>query len=279
MLDPSYPKLSIRKQTAILNLCRSRFYYKNVIDNSSQTANLIKEIYLQSDCRYGYRKITASLAGRGHLINHKKVLKIMQNMGIQGVYPRKYKNTSLKENNSIYPYLLEGLEITKPNQVWATDITYIALQNRFMYFIAIIDLYSRYIVSYDLCATLEADFCIETLKIALKTAVPLIFNTDQGSQFTSLGFIEVLKLHSIEISMDHKGRCFDNIFVERLWRTLKQEAIYYYRPETVKDLRFCLNNFVSWYNHERLHQSLNYQTPASIYHENGVLKTTSVEIS
>jgi putative transposase len=265
MLEPNHLQLSIRQQAAILNICRSTIYYAPLLSKDSEVANLIREIYLSSDCRYGYRKVTAALDHQGHTINHKKVLRLMQDMGIQGLYPRKFKNTSLKTSNNIYPYLLEGLEITRPNQVWATDITYIALQNRFMYFIAIIDIYSRYIVAHELSANLEASFCIETLKMALTVAIPIIFNTDQGTQFTSAGFIGVLQQHGIQISMDHKGRCFDNIFAERLWRTVKQEAVYYYRPETVKDLEKCLNNFVKWYNHQRLHQSLRYQTPASVY--------------
>ena len=265
MLEPTHPQLSIRQQASILNICRSTIYYSPLLSKTSEVANLIKEIYLASDCRYGYRKVAAELNHQGYTINHKKVLRIMQDIGIQGLYPRKFKNTSLKTSHKIYPYLLEELEITRPNQVWATDITYIALQNRFMYFIAIIDLYSRYIVAHELSANLEASFCIETLKMALTVAIPHIFNTDQGTQFTSLGFIEVLQQYSIQISMDHKGRCFDNIFAERLWRTVKQEAVYYYRPETVKDLEICLVNFVNWYNHQRLHQSLNYQTPARVY--------------
>jgi putative transposase len=265
MLQPHHPQLSIRRQVAILNLCRSALYYKPLLCEISEIANLIKEIYLDSDCRYGYRKITAALVHQGYTINHKKVLRLMQTMGIQGLYPRRFKNTSLKANNAIYPYLLEGLTIAQPNHVWATDITYIAIQNRFMYFIAIIDIYSRYIVAYELSGNLETGFCIDTLKVALTIAIPIIFNTDQGAQFTSLDFIQVLKQYNIQISMDHKGRCFDNIFVERLWRTVKQEAVYYYRPETVKDLEICLKNFVHWYNNHRLHQSLNYQTPAAVY--------------
>lgn len=265
MLEIYHPNLSIRQQAALLSLCRSSLYYRPLLSKASEIANLIKEIYLSSDCRYGYRKITAALNHQGHITNHKKVLRLMQDMEIQGLCPRKFKNTSLKANHEIYPYLLEGLTIDKPNQVWATDITYLALHNRFLYFIAIIDLYSRYIVSYELSPNLAVDFCLESLQRALVLAIPGIFNTDQGSQFTSDIFIKTLQRHNIQISMDHKGRCFDNIFVERLWRTLKQEAIYYYRPETAKELEICLRNFVFWYNNQRLHQSLDYQTPASFY--------------
>lgn len=139
------------------------------------------------------------------------------------------------------------------------------MPNRFMYFIAIIDVYSRYILAYELSSNLEAIFCINTLKSALAKGSPVIFNTDQGSQFTSNEFIRILLQAHVQISMDHKGRCFDNIFVERLWRTLKQEAIYYYRPETLVELETCIDEFVDWYNNKRLHQSLNYRTPKSLY--------------
>ncbi len=216
MLDSYHPQLSIRQQVALLNLCRSSLYYKPLLSNTSEIANLIQEVYLSSDCRYGYRKIAAALNQQGHVANHKKVLRLMQEMNIQGLYPRKFKNTSLKSNHEIYPYLLEGLTIHKPNQVWATDITYLALQNRFFYFIAIIDLYSRYIVSYELSANLAVGFCLDNLRMALTFGIPDIFNSDQGSKFTSDAFTQMLQQHNIKISMDHKGRCFDNIFVERL---------------------------------------------------------------
>lgn len=265
MLEPCNLDLSIRKQTEILNICRSSFYYKPSIKDDGDSAHLIETIYLQSDCRYGYRKITAALNQQGVTINHKKVLHLMQKIGIQGLFPKRSKHKSSHGSTCIYPYLLEGMIISHPNQVWATDITYLKLQDRFMYFIAIIDIYSRYIIAHELSATLEMGFCIEALELALKKASPHIFNTDQGSHFTSIAFTQLLESHSIKISMDHKGRCFDNIFVERLWRTVKQECIYYYKPETVKELEKCLNQFVIWYNNHRLHQSLNYKTPASFY--------------
>lgn len=265
MLETHNPELSIRQQAVILAINRSSFYYKPLLSEESLIANLIKEVYLGSDCRYGYRKVTAALNQQGCEINHKKVLRLMQDMGIQGLYPRKFKNTSLKTSHNIYPYLLEGLIINQPNQVWATDITYTALKHCFMYFVAIIDLYSRYIVAHELSTNLETSFCVSSLQEALRRAVPGIFNTDQGSQFTSEIFTQLLKENNIQISMDHKGRCFDNIYVERLWRTIKQEAVYYYRPETAKELELCLNNFVYWHNNQRLHQSLNYQTPVVIY--------------
>jgi putative transposase len=266
MLEISHD-LSIRKQAALLNITRSSLYYRPMIDHDSELANLIQEIYLSSSCRYGYRKITAALRQNyEEIVNHKKVLGLMKAMNIQGLYPKKRINTSLKEgSHKVYPYLLEGLLIYRPNQVWATDITYIRLGNIFMYFIAIMDLYSRYIIGYQLSHSLEADFCITTLKNALSIAIPEIFNTDQGVQFTSHAFIDELEAFDVKISMDHKGRCFDNIFVERLWRTLKQEVVYFYRPETIRDLEKCLDDFVPWYNDHRLHQALHYKTPATLY--------------
>lgn len=270
MLEFADSLLSIRKQTELLGLNRSSIYYKPIIGSDSEIANRIAEVYLSSDCRYGYRKVSAVLNSEDDVIvNAKKVLRIMHEMNIQGLYPRRQINTTTRNiGHKIYPYLLEDLVIDRVNQVWATDITYIRIRERFMYFIAIIDLYSRYIVAYELSNNMEAGFCIAALEVALTQAMPEIFNTDQGSQFTSLRFTDMLESRKIKISMDHKGRCFDNIIVERLWRTLKQEAIYYYRPETVGELEQVLNNFVLWYNNDRVHQALKYKTPATLYFSN-----------
>lgn len=258
--------LSIRQQASLLGIARSSLYYKPIINDDSELANLICGVYLDSDRRYGYRKVAEGLRGSGISVGDKKVRIMMQDMGIEGLYPRKFKVTSISDtSHKVYPYLLTGLEIIKPNQVWATDITYISSREGFLYFVAIIDLYSRYIVSYDLSHSLEASSSIMTLRCALKSAQPEIFNSDQGSQFTSTEFVQELLAHGILISMDHKGRCFDNIFVERLWRTLKQEAIYYYRPETLVEIEKCTNEFVLWYNNYRLHQALGYKTPVSLY--------------
>lgn len=259
-------ELSIRQQASILDCTRHKLYYKQVLNDDSEIANLIRDAYLYSDCRYGYRKIAAALRASGNEVNHKKVLRIMREIGIQGIYQKKKFNLSIaNKEHKVYPYLLGDLKIERPNQVWATDITYIKINNYFMYFIAIIDLYSRYIISYDLSNSLEASFCINILKKALEIAIPGIFNTDQGSQFTDHDFIQVLKDNAVDISMDHTGRCFDNIFIERLWRTLKYESIYYYCPEDIKSLIKCLKEFVVWYNTQRLHQALKYRVPADVY--------------
>ena len=258
--------LSIRKQARILGVPRSSLYYEPVLNDESSIANLINEVYLESDCRYGYRKITASLKAQAIVVNHKKILRLMNEMGIEGIYPKRSLNTTIRnKEHKIYPYLLGGLDVDRINLVWSTDITYIKIGNKFMYFMAIIDLYSRYIISYDLSYNMEAEFCIAILEKALKTGIPEIFNTDQGSQYTSNDFTNLLLENNIKISMDHKGRCFDNIHVERLWRTLKQEVIYYYRPEDIGSLERRIEEFVPWYNNKRLHQSLGYNTPAQIY--------------
>lgn len=270
MIEPEH-QLSIRKQSVLLGVNRSSFYYKAVIGGDSEIANIINEIYLKSDCRYGYRKITAELQSLNFIVNNKRVLRIMQEMGLQGLYPKKNCNTSIKDRkHKIYPYLLTDLIINRVNQVWSTDITYISNNGKFVYFTAILDLYSRYIIAYQLSVYMDADFCIYALKEALISSRPEIFNSDQGSQFTSNDFIMVLENAGIKISMDHKGRCFDNIFSERLWRTLKQEAIYYYRPENLKELEIVINDFVKRYNYERRHQSLNYKRPAEIYYNKEV---------
>ena len=271
MIEHSH-ELSVRKQAELLDVARSSLYYQPIINSDSELANLINEVYLESDCRYGYRKITHEICQKWLGVNKKKVLRIMQEMGIQGQYPKRSCVTTRADAEHLkYPYLLEGLEITHPNQVWATDITYIKVQGRFIYLMAIVDLFSRYIVSYELSPTLEAIFCIDLLKETLKEVHPKIFNTDQGSQFTCKDFVKELKRCGVSISMDHKGRCFDNIIVERFWRTVKQEAIYFYRPETVKELEATVSKFIDWYNNKRIHQALGYKTPIEKYRTGGSL--------
>jgi putative transposase len=270
MLDTTYSDLSVRHQARLLGVYRSKIYYNPVpiINDDSNLANLVAESYGRSGCRYGYRKVHADLIKMGHNINKKKVLKMMQKLNFKGLYPKKKCNTTVpNKDHKVYPYLLTEVKIIKVNQVWATDITYIWIQDRFMYFIAIIDIYSRYIVEYGLSHSLEGEFYVLILSQALKKGQPEIFNTDQGSQFTSNEFTALLIRYGIRISMDHKGRCFDNIYVERLWRTVKQEAIYYYRPENIAELEKVLNEFVVWYNNERNHQSLQYKKPAQVYYD------------
>jgi len=191
--------ISIRQQCELLGINRSGYYYRPIINNDSLLANEIMEVYSLSDCRYGYRKITKSLQSKDMKINYKKTLRLMKEMGIEGLYPKKGVNTTIRTlSHAIYPYLLEGLEICYPNQVWATDITYIKIQDRFFYFLAIIDLFSRYIVAYELSNSLNADFCVRTLQRALLLSNPEIFNSDQGCQFTSTEFIEGFRNETIQ---------------------------------------------------------------------------------
>lgn len=260
--------LTIKSQYGILGISnkRSGFYYDKILNDDTFIANMISDIYASSDFIYGYRKITACLNGLGYAVNHKKVLRIMQQMGFYGRYPRKKVSTT-KANilHKKHSYLLADININAPNKVWSSDITYIRIKEKFLYLVAIIDVYSRYIISYDLSNCLDKSSCIKSLESALLKSKPEIFNTDQGCQFTSNEFIEILLNADIKISMAHRGRCFDNIHIERFWRTLKQESIYFYNPQNTADLEYHIDQFILWYNNERVHQSLNYSTPEKVY--------------
>jgi putative transposase len=272
MIDQSFADLSLRAQFSLLNLNRSSYYYQKTEKSQEdlEIANKITELWLKYPF-FGYRKINAVLRKEGFVINHKKVQRFMKEMNLSAIFPKYNKNKWKKADyDAKYPYLLKDLQINKVNQVWASDITYIRMNEGFTYFLAIIDLYSRFILSAYLSTTLEADFCIETLQIALnKYQKPEIFNTDQGSQFTSFNWCDLLKEKDIKISHDGKGRCFDNIINERLWRTVKYEEVYLKSYESVNEARINLMNFVEFYNYQRPHQSLRYKTPAEIYFENG----------
>ena len=250
MIDQSFNDLSLREQFFLLNLNRSSYYYQAIEPNDidQNIANKINELWLKYPF-YGYRKITAVLRREGFLVNHKKVFRLMGEMNLSAIFPRANKNKWIKANQSQYPYLLKDLAIEKTNQVWATDITYIRIHSGFVYFLAIIDLYSRFILSAYLSTSLEADFCVEMLKISLeKYQNPEIFNTDQGSQFTSFKWCDLLKEKNIKISHDGKGRCFDNIVNERLWRTVKYEEVYLKSYNSVNEARMQLMDFVEFYN-------------------------------
>jgi putative transposase len=229
---------------------------------------LIDRQHTLDPVRFGQMKLVEELTNAlGIPINRKRVQRLMRLMGIEGEY-QKPKTTISCKNHKIYPYLLRDYAVLKPNEVWSTDITYIAMRHGFMYLTAIIDWYSRYVISWELSNTLETDFCSKALNRALNKNKPLIFNTDQGSQFTSNDFTSILANHDISISMDGKGRSLDNIFIERLWRTLKYENIYRHSYETVKELMESLRIYFNYYNRKRIHQSLNYNTPASVYFSN-----------
>lgn len=249
----------------LVGLPRSTLYYKPA-EETAENLELMRQIDLQymRTPFYGSRKMTVCLKQKGFEVNRKRVQRLMQLMGIEAIYAKPNLSAPLLGHKK-YPYLLRGLEISKPNHVWSTDITYLPVKNGFMYLVAVIDWYSRYILSWRLSNTMDASFCVEALEEAFKRGKPQIFNTDQGSQFTSDSFTNVLEKEGVLISMDGRGRALDNIFIERFWRSLKYEDIYIYNYETVLELSEGLKRYVSFYNTERPHQSLGNTTPLLIY--------------
>lgn len=222
------------------------------------------EQYLETPF-YGVRRMTAWLQTLGYAVNEKRVRRLMRLMNLEAIYPK--PNLSQRDSNhKIYPYLLRNQEINEVNQVWSTDITYIPMAKGFLYLTAVIDWFSRYVLSWELSNTLETGFCLKALETAFQQGKPLIFNTDQGSQYTSLEFTGFLEARSVQISMDGKGRALDNVFVERLWRSVKYECVYLRAFENGTELFAGLKNYFDFYNNRRLHQALNYRTPQQIYH-------------
>ena len=265
LIEPNFPDLSIRRQCELLDLNRANFYYEPAGETelNLKLMRLIDEQYTQTPF-YGWPKMTVYLQKSGYPINHKRVQRLMQVMGLPAIYPKPRTSTPAPEHK-IYPYLLRGLPITRPNQVWSGDITYIPLAHGFMYLMAIIDWFSRYVLAWQLSNTLDGLFCIQALNQALQRGQPEIFNTDQGAQFTALAFTGILEAVPIRISMDGRGRALDNIFVERLWRTVKYEDIYLKDYATVPALITGLTHYFTFYNEERFHQSLDYRTPAEVH--------------
>lgn len=226
--------------------------------------HLIDEQYTKTPF-YGIRRITEALRRLGYIVNHKRIARLMRIMGLEAIYPKPRLSKACKENK-IYPYLLRGLSIVRPNQVWSTDITYIRLIHGFAYLVAIMDWFSRYVLSWAVSNTLDVYFCIEAVEKALKINRPVIFNSDQGSQFTSDSFTGRLLENGIQISMDGRGRVYDNIFVERLWRTVKYEDVYLKDYSDMRDVKEGLSSYFEFYNNERVHQALGYRTPREIYY-------------
>ena len=224
---------------------------------------LIDEQYTKTPF-YGVPRITEWLKRQGHPVNHKRVARLMGLMGLEGIHPKRNLSQQSKEHK-IYPYLLRDLKIERPDQVWCSDITYIRLRRGFVYLVAVMDWFSRYVLSWEISVTMERDFCLRALDKALDISSPDIFNTDQGSQFTSTDFTDRLKDHNIRISMDGRGRVFDNIFIERLWRTIKYEEVYLHDYEDVKEAFSCLDRYLNFYDTDRLHSSLGYLTPREVY--------------
>jgi len=268
VVDHRHPSLSIVRQCRLLDISRSGVYYqpKGISEDDLVHMKLIDRQYLATPF-YGARKIAACLKGHGHLVNRKRVRRLMCLMGLKAIY-RRPRTSKPAPGHKIYPYLLNGMKITRPNQVWAADITYIPMARGFLYLVAIIDWYSRYVLSWKLSNTLDADFCVEALEEALEKGKPEIFNTDQGSQFTGEAFTGLLKQHGIRISMDGKGSYNDNLFIERLWRSVKYEEVYLKAYQDGREARTGLGNYFRFYNIERPHQTHGYRTPAEVYTSN-----------
>ena len=266
MADRQHPALSTVRQCALLGISRSSVYYRPRATSLEDLAvmKLIDQQYLATPF-YGSRRMTVWLQRQGRPVSRKRVQRLMRTMGLQAIYRR--PRTSLPASgHKVYPYLLGGMEITRPNQVWAADITYIPMARGFLYLVAIMDWYSRYVLSWRLSNTLDAGFCVEALGEALSKGKPEIFNTDQGSQFTGEAFTGLLEQHGIRISMDGKGRYSDNIFVERLWRTVKYEEVYLKAYSNGREAKAGLDAYFRFYNAQRPHQALGYRTPAEVFH-------------
>lgn len=273
MIEPrpegSRPQLSVRRQCELLGLHRSTLYYEPASESAENLhlMRLLDEQYLRTPF-YGWPRMTAYLRRQGYPVNHKRVRRLMQKMGLQALYP-KPKTTRASQERRVYPYLLRGLKIDRPNFVWSADITYLPMRRGFMYLVAVLDWHSRYVLAWQLSNTLDGYFCLDALQQALAIGQPTIFNTDQGVQFTAHEFISCLERADIRISMDGRGRALDNIFVapkgHPLWRTVKYEDIYLKEYATVPELDAGLADYFRFYNHERLHQSLAYRTPAEVH--------------
>ena len=255
----------MRRQCELLGVNRAGLYYQPLGESEEnlQLIRLLDEQYTRTPF-YGSRKMTEWLWTKGFEVNRKRISRLMEVIGIAAVYP-KPRLSKPGEGHKIYPYLLRGVEVSRVNQVWSTDITYIRMAQGFVYLVAIMDWFSRYVLSWSLSLTMELDFCVEALQRALRRGPPDIFNSDQGSQFTSERFSGELEARKIAISMDGRGRCMDNIFIERLWRSLKYEEVYLKDYASVTEARQGIGRYFRFYNHERLHQSLGYRTPAALY--------------
>lgn len=267
MVSKKDSKISVRRQSELLSLNRSTLYYQPapVSVEDLRLMNRTDELFTKYPF-FGSRRLMEYLNLEGYGVGREKVRSIMQVLGLEAIYPKRRKNTSVRNQmHRIYPYLLRGVDIVRLDQVWSADITYIRLDHGFVYLVAIVDWYSRYVLAWKLSNTLDSDFCMEALKVALKNGAPEIFNTDQGSQFTSEAFTGALFEKGVQISMDGKGRAMDNIFVERLWRTVKYENVYLNSYGTIPEAEFGLGDYFEFYNNDRLHQALKYRTPAEVY--------------
>jgi len=265
LVERDHPNLSITRQCNLLGLSRPGYYYspQGISERDLTIMRLIDKEYTRHPF-YGSRRMRDWIRDQGYIICRDHVRRLMRLMGIEAIYPKRRLSIPNKEHH-VYPYLLNKLPITRPDQVWTIDITYIRLIKGFAYLVAIMDWYSRYVISWELSVSMDVEFCLEALANALSLGTPEIFNSDQGSQFTSEDFIKALESAEIQISMDGKGRVFDNIMIERLWRSVKYEEVYLKDYENVIVARKSLEEYFPFYNTERRHQSLNGATPREIY--------------
>ncbi len=267
MIDKGVKRPSIARQCVLLGLSRPGIYRKprGVPADDVTLMRLVDEQYLKTPF-YGSRRMAEHLRRLGHAVNRKRVRRLMRQMGLEVIY-RRPRTTVAHPEHRVYPYLLRDVEVTRPNQVWSADITYVPMARGFMYLVAVIDWHSRKVLAHQVSNTMDAEFCVQALKEALlRFGCPEIFNTDQGSQFTSESFTGTLESAGVKVSMDGKGRCIDNIFVERLWRTVKYEYLYLHAFEGGQDLQKGLRSWVQWYNQQRPHQGLGYRTPDEVYY-------------
>jgi putative transposase len=265
MIEAGHEGLSVRRQCALLGLSRRGLYYRPVGESAQnlRLMGIIDETYTQRPF-YGVRKMAAHLRRSGEAVNPKRVRRLMRQMGLEAIYPKKRLSLAA-EGHKRYPYLLRALSIERPGQVWCADITYLRLRRGFLYLAAVMDWHSRYVLSWELSGSLEADFCLQALQEALRQGTPEIFNTDQGVQFTCEAFTGALEAKGVRISMDGRGRFYDNIFVERLWRTVKYEEVFLRDYADAVEARQGLTAYFRFYNELRPHQALDYRTPAQAY--------------
>jgi putative transposase len=260
-IDAKHPALSIRQQCELLGLAPSSYYYSPQPETPEnlELMRRIDELYTAKPF-LGSRRMAVELE-----VNRKRMQRLMRRMGLEALYPKRNLSKPAP-NHLVFPYLLRNVAIDRPNQVWSTDITYVPMRSGFLYLVAVMDWFSRYVLSWELSSTLDAGFCVAALEQAFRHGKPEIFNSDQGSQFTSEKFVGVVQSRGVRVSMDGRGRCLDNVFIERLWRTVKYESIYISDFEDGRALWEGLDAYFRYYNHERRHQALQYRTPAAVHY-------------
>lgn len=265
LVEPGNAKISVFRQCELLGLNRTGLYYRPITESieDGELMRLIDEQYTNTPF-YGYRRMAVYLRNLGFSVNHKRVRRLMRKLGLEAIYPKPNLSKPGKDHLT-YPYLLKDVAVEYSDQVWATDITYIRIGSGFVYLLVIMDWHSRFVIEMEVSNSLEASPFVEALKQALAKSKPEVFNSDQGSQFTSIEWLKVLQSNNVQISMDGRGRCFDNIFVERLWRSVKQEEVYLKEYADVWEAEESLRQYFEFYNYRRPHQSLNYQTPFEAY--------------